>query len=118
MKIGKRVLINSVRITEFDLVTLGDDSCVDDGATICCHVFEDGNLVLSSITLHANALVQPHAVVNPCEIGERATVGPFSCIAPGTTIDPNTIWRGSPAVNNGYDDYYGDEPISLYSYPP
>ncbi len=103
MHIGKRVFINSVRLTEFDLITLEDDACVDDGANLCCHVFfhffylqvslnpfdsnkiyEDGVMTLAPITLHEHALVQPMAVVNPCEIGERATVCLFSSISSGT----------------------------------
>ena len=47
-RIGKRVFMETTEITEFDLVTIGDESALNFGCTIQTHLFEDRVMKMSS----------------------------------------------------------------------
>ncbi len=59
-KIGRRVFMETTALTEFDLITIGDDVALNHDATVQTHLFEDRVMKMSRIT-----------------IGPRCSVGAF-----------------------------------------
>jgi acetyltransferase-like isoleucine patch superfamily enzyme len=117
MYIGRNVFINTTRVSEFDLIILEDESSVDDGATLCGHVFEEGCMKLGDVLVRQYSSVGAWSMVNPyAEIDEGTVIQPFSLISFGMYVPPETTWKGSPAVQVGtrpFEDYdFGP----LYSY--
>ncbi|MCA9602410.1 MAG: bifunctional UDP-N-acetylglucosamine diphosphorylase/glucosamine-1-phosphate N-acetyltransferase GlmU, partial [Myxococcales bacterium] len=65
-------------------VTLRGRTRIAEGAHI------DVGAVLDHVTVHANAKVKPYTVATDSIIGEKADVGPFSHLRPGTELGPET----------------------------
>ena len=72
-KIGRRVFMNTTCLTEFDLVSIGDDVALNLDATAQTHLFEDRVMKMSRI-----------------EIGDRCTVGELSLVLYDTTMEPDS----------------------------
>lgn len=43
-RIGKNVYIDSMDLSDFDLINIGDDVAINEGATLLGHYFKDGLL--------------------------------------------------------------------------
>ena len=48
-RIGKGGYIDSLDVCDFDLITIGDGVVVNEGSTIICHYFQDGQLHFSEV---------------------------------------------------------------------
>ena len=96
-KIGKRVFLDSTDMTEFDLVTIGDEAELNQDCGGQTHLFEDRIMKMGAL------LVQPRATIGgrtillySSEVGAGATVGPQSLLMKGETLPPGTRWQGNP----------------------
>ena len=69
-RIGRDVHLASSLIAAFDLVSIGDGSTVDDGASLLGYNVESG-----------------HLVIGPIEIGRDCVVGTRSVVCPGTVMN-------------------------------
>jgi len=98
VRVGRRSLIETTYVTEFDLVRLGDDVAVGPAASLQTHLFEDRVMKMSAVTLRDRASVGTRAVVlYDTVVGEDATLAPLSLVMKGETLPPGTTWRGIPA---------------------
>ena len=50
-RIGRNVYIDSVDMSDFDLVNIGDDVAINEGATLLGHYFKDGLLHFGEVRL-------------------------------------------------------------------
>ncbi|MFC4554915.1 Pls/PosA family non-ribosomal peptide synthetase [Georgenia faecalis] len=97
-RIGRRTLIDTTYITEFDLIEIGDDVTVGSHASLQTHLFEDRVMKMSTISLGAGASVGSRAVVlYDSALGEESTLAPLSLVMKGESLLPGTSWRGIPA---------------------
>lgn len=97
-KIGRRTLIDTTYVTEFDLVEIGDDVTVGSQASLQTHLFEDRVMKMSTISLRDGAGVGARAVVlYGTVLGEESSLAPLSLVMKGETLLPGTSWRGIPA---------------------
>jgi non-ribosomal peptide synthetase-like protein len=98
VRVGRRSLIETTYVTEFDLVRLGDDVAVGPAASLQTHLFEDRVMKMSAVTLRDRASVGTRAVVlYDTVVGEDATLAPLSLVMKGETLPHGTTWRGIPA---------------------
>lgn len=98
MKIGKDVHLETDHFAAFDLISIGDGTSIDEGATVNGYVVKDGCLILGSIEIGANCFVGTRAVV--CEntiMGDGARLEDLSLVASGTKIPSGETWSGSPS---------------------
>ena len=108
-KIGKRVFLDSAEVTEFDLVSIGDDAAVNQSATIQTHLFEDRVMKMSTVTIGPRCTVGSMSVVlYDSEMGADATLGSLSLLMKGETLLAGTSWEGSPARAAGRPGRPGD----------
>ena len=56
-KIGKRVFIDTGDFTEFDLITIEDEVCINSEAVIQTHLYEDRIFKMSTINIRKDAML-------------------------------------------------------------
>ncbi|KAK9916399.1 hypothetical protein WJX75_002178 [Coccomyxa subellipsoidea] len=67
--IGENVVIDTLDVTDFDLISIGDNVAIGEGATVMGHYYKDGSL-------HFDEVV----------IGDGCRLDPFSLAGPGLTL--------------------------------
>ena len=96
--VGRRTLIETTYLTEFDLVTIGDDAVIGKGASLQTHLFEDRVMKMSVVSIEQGASVGARSVVlYDAVLGHDSTLGPLSLVMKGETLMPDTQWAGIPA---------------------
>jgi hypothetical protein len=96
--VGRRTLIDTTYLTEFDLVDIGDDVAVGRDASLQTHLFEDRVMKMGTVTLEAGATVGERAVVlYGASVGARAALAALSLVMKGERLPPGTSWAGVPA---------------------
>ena len=97
-KIGRRVYLDTTDMTEFDLITIGDDAALNDAAGLQTHLFEDRVMKVSRVTVGPRATVGSLAIVlYDAVIEDGAELGDLSVLMKGETLAARTSWEGSPA---------------------
>jgi len=85
-------------LTEYDLITLGDDVCLGSDCTLQTHLFEDRVMKMSTIELAQKCSVGTDAVVlYDTRMEEGSTLGDLSLLMKGEVLPARTHWEGSPA---------------------
>lgn len=97
-KIGRRVYLETTEFTEYDLITIGDDVCLNDDCTIQTHLFEDRVMKMSTIAIGARCNVGAGAVVlYDTVMLPGATLAPLSLLLKSEVLPAGSRWQGSPA---------------------
>lgn len=96
-RVGRRTLVDTTYLTEFDLVRIGDDVTVGSAASLQTHLFEDRVMKMSTIALEPRASVGTRAIVlYDTVVGEEASLAPLSLVMKAERLLPRTRWRGIP----------------------
>jgi non-ribosomal peptide synthetase-like protein len=97
-RVGRRSLLGTTYLTEFDLVTIGDDVSVGANASLQTHLFEDRVMKMDDVTLRDRASVGDKAVVlYGSVVEEDATLSAMSLAMKGEVLPAGTTWCGIPA---------------------
>ena len=97
-KIGRRVHLGTTQLTEYDLVEIADDACLDEDCTLQTHLFEDRVMKTSRVRVGEACSVGRDAIVlYDGEMGRGASLGPMSLAMKGESLPAATRWRGIPA---------------------
>lgn len=96
-KIGKKVFMETTEITEFDLVTIGDESALNYGCTIQTHLFEDRVMKMSEVNIGKDCTIGSLSVIlYDTRMQDHSLLHGLSLIMKGETLPENTHWQGSP----------------------
>ena len=96
-KIGKNVEINSKNMMDLSLLEIGDNVIIGGNATVICHSFERGGIVLKKIKIGNNVIIGLNSVIFPgVEIGNNAVVAAGAIVPKDTRIPANTTYFGTP----------------------
>jgi non-ribosomal peptide synthetase-like protein len=96
--IGERAYLGSSYFTEYDLVEIGNDACINEDATIQTHLFEDRVMKMSRIRIGDRCTVGASAVVlYDSVMRDGSALGPLSLLMKGETLPAASSWEGSPA---------------------
>jgi non-ribosomal peptide synthetase-like protein len=96
-RIGRRTLIDTTYLTEFDLVVVGNDVSVGSNASLQTHLFEDRVMKMDYVTLRDRASIGDKAVVlYGSVVEEDATLAGLSLAMKGEMLPPATTWCGIP----------------------
>ncbi len=99
VKIGRRVFMGTTEFTEYDLLNIGDDVCLNNDCTLQTHLFEDRVMKMSAVHLADRCTVGEDAIVlYDTHIEEGAKLGPLSLLMKGETLPKYSCWQGSPAT--------------------
>jgi len=99
-KVGQHTHFASDAILGFDLLTVGDDTCIGVDARLEAYSIEDGHLRLGPITIGDRCCVGARAVLAAgTRMEDGAELGDLSLLPSGGRIPAGQRWAGSPAVN-------------------
>lgn len=97
-KIGSGVQLNSVRINDASMITIGDGVVVGGDATINGHLVESGEIVLAPVRIGDGALIGGGSIVQPgCKIGKGSVVATRAVLPKWTEVPDGEVWGGIPA---------------------
>lgn len=106
-KAGKRVYVGTEGFAEFDLITIGDDVCINDGARIQTHLYEDRVFKVSHLTINSGCNVGADSIIlYNTLMEENSTLGSLSLLMKGERLPENTHWAGIPAQSAAYSFPY------------
>ena len=57
--IGENVVIDTLDVTDFDMISIGDDVAIGEGATVMGHFFKDGFLHFNEVRMHPSNCHSP-----------------------------------------------------------
>jgi len=98
-KIGKNVRINTPFLNDAYLLEIGENSIIGGKATLSCHIFEKGRLVLKPITIGKNCVVGAHAYVHPGVVMEdNSAIGVYAMVPKDDIIRSKTVHGHLPAL--------------------
>ena len=97
-RIGKRVFLDTTNLTEFDLISIKDDACINRDCTLQTHLFEDRVMKMSHISIGKGCVVGTDAVVlyDTC-MEDHSRLDSLSLLMKGESLPADSAWVGSPA---------------------
>lgn len=97
-KVGKNVQINSKNCADLSLLEIGDNAVIGGHATVICHSFERGRLILRKVKIGRNAVIGLNSVVLPgSNIGDGAFITAGAVLGKNKQVDPHSVYAGVPA---------------------
>lgn len=97
-KIGKGVYMDAADITEFDCVTIGDFVCVNAGAALQTHLYEDRMMKVGRIRIGNDVTIGAGSIVlYDTVVGNGTQIGPLTLVMKGEALPERSSWVGSPA---------------------
>jgi len=96
-KIGRRVFLDSMLFSEFDLVEIGDYSALNMGAVIQTHLFEDRIMKSSHLKIEDECSVGNLSVVlYDTQMQQGSRLASLSLLMKGESLPPFSHWSGIP----------------------
>jgi non-ribosomal peptide synthetase-like protein len=96
-KVGRNVWCESLNLTEFDIVDLGDGCAINRHAVVETHLFHDRLMRIGPATLGRGATLGPASAMLPdTTIGAGCSVGGRSVVMRGEALPARTRWHGVP----------------------
>ncbi|XZF13988.1 Pls/PosA family non-ribosomal peptide synthetase [Chitinophagaceae bacterium MMS25-I14] len=97
VKVGKRVWMNTTDITEYDMVSIGDDSALNDDCGPQTHLFEDRVMKVGPVKIGERVSIGARSIIlYDSEIGNDNHLEALSLVMKGENLAPGTDWTGSP----------------------
>ena len=101
-RIGRRVYMETIDFSEFDLVRIGDEAALNADCTIQTHLFEDRIMKMSTIDIAPRCKVGSGSLVlYDTRMEEGAVLGDLSLLMKGEVLPAGTRWEGVPARSIG-----------------
>jgi non-ribosomal peptide synthetase-like protein len=97
VKIGKRVWMNTLDITEYDMVTIGDDTAFNDDCGPQTHLFEDRVMKVGKVKIGSRSSIGARSIIlYDSEVGDDTRLNALSLVMKGELLAKGTNWEGSP----------------------
>ncbi|MNX82260.1 hypothetical protein D3C86_1139830 [compost metagenome] len=97
VKFGKRVWLNTTDITEHDMVSIGDDTALNEDCGPQTHLFEDRVMKVGEVKIGARCSIGSRSIIlYDSEIGDDVKLEPLSLVMKGEKLASDTEWTGSP----------------------
>jgi non-ribosomal peptide synthetase-like protein len=97
VKTGKRVWMNTTDITEHDMVTIGDDTAMNEDCGPQTHLFEDRVMKVGNIKIGKRCSIGARSIIlYDSETGDDVNIDALSLVMKGESLQPDTQWIGSP----------------------
>ena len=96
-KVGKRVWLATIDITEYDMVTIGDDTALNDDSGPQTHLFEDRVMKIGKVKIGDRSSIGARSIVlYDSEVGDDTRLNALSLVMKGENLSNGTNWEGSP----------------------
>ncbi len=98
VKVGRRTLIDTTYITEFDLVRIGDDAIIGPNVSLQTHLFEDRVMKMHVVNVGDRVTLGTRSVVlYDTKVHDEVLTAPLTLVMKGEELPPGTAWAGIPA---------------------
>ncbi len=96
-RIGRRVYINTLFISDHNLLDIGDDVVIGAEVHLSGHTVEGGVVRTGTVRLHRNVTIGLHSVVDiDVEAGPGTQIGAMSLVPKHTRLEPGGVYAGVP----------------------
>jgi len=100
-RIGRDAYIDTLAITEYDQVDVGESASVNRDACIQTHLFQDRVMQIGPSRLGCHSSMGPRTAVLPdTTVGDHTHLGTRSVLLRGESLPDNTRWIGVPVVGH------------------
>ncbi|OJW13293.1 Pls/PosA family non-ribosomal peptide synthetase [Mucilaginibacter sp. 44-25] len=97
VKTGKRVWLNTTDITEYDMVSIGDDAALNEDCGPQTHLFEDRVMKVGAIKIGDRCSVGSRSIIlYDTQMESDVSLEPLSLVMKGEQLAAGTNWTGSP----------------------
>lgn len=97
-RLGRRVYVSSLSLSDYNLLEFGDDVVIGDGAHISGHTVEGGVVKTGRIRLGSHVTVGLGTVIDiDVEVGPNTEIGALSLVPKHTTLEGDAVYVGIPA---------------------
>ena len=97
-RIGANVYLGNDGCQAYDLLSIGDDSCLGADSHFTGATVEDGWLILGQIEIGKRCFVGTRTVLAPAtRMGDGSELDDLSLLARDTIVPAGEYWKGSPA---------------------
>ncbi len=97
VQIGARTTLLSSDITEYDMVSIGDEAVINRHAGPQTHLFEDRVMKIGRVDLEARSCMKAYSICLPnSRIAAGGQLGCLSLVMKGETVPANEAWEGAP----------------------
>jgi serine acetyltransferase len=98
-RLGRRVYINSLSVSDYALLEFGDDVVIGDGAHLSGHTVEGGVVKTAPLRLGSNVTIGLGSVIEiGVTAGDGCQVGALSFVPKYARLDAGATYAGIPAV--------------------
>ena len=96
-RLGRHVFVNSVTLSDHNLIECGDDVVIGAGVYLSGHTVERGVVKTAPVRLGAGVTIGVGSVIGiGVEIGARTQVGALSVVPKHRTLEPDAVYGGVP----------------------
>lgn len=97
-RLGRRVYVNSLSVSDYNLLEFGDDVVIGADAHISGHTVEGGVVKTAGVRLGRNVTVGLGSVIDiDVEIGPDCQIGALSLVPKHTKLEAGGVYAGIPA---------------------
>lgn len=97
VKIGKRVYLDTTDMTEFDMVTIGDETALNHSCGPQTHLFEDRVMKIGPVVMGKDCCLGTRSIVlYDTVVGDDVHIDGLSLVMKGEQLADHTRWTGSP----------------------
>lgn len=98
-RLGRRVYINSLGISDYNLIECGDDVVIGGAVHLAGHTVEGGVVKTARVRIGHDVTIGLGSVIEiGVEIGPNSQVGALSFVPKHTTLAGGHVYAGAPAV--------------------
>lgn len=112
-RLGRRVYVNSLAVTDYNLLDCGDDVVIGDDAHVSGHTVEDGLVKTAPLRIGSNVTIGLGSVLGiGVEVGDGCQVGALSFVPKYTRLAAGAVYAGIPVQRIGTAARARTEPSS------
>ncbi len=98
VRVGRRALLDSTYVTEFDLVRVGADSVVGPHVSLQTHLFEDRVMKMDVLRIGRGSVLGSRSIVlYATDVGASTRLSPLTLAMKGESLPAGSDWTGIPA---------------------
>jgi serine acetyltransferase len=96
-RVGRRSYINSLGVSDYNLLSIGEDVVIGADAHVAGHTVEHGVVKTGGVTLGDRVTIGVGSVIEiGVEVGASSQVGALSFVPKHARLEPKTVYAGIP----------------------
>ncbi|PSB58131.1 Pls/PosA family non-ribosomal peptide synthetase, partial [Chamaesiphon polymorphus] len=97
-KVDRNIYLGGIELVAADLITIGANTSINDGASLVGYEIVDGRLEIGNVTIGRDCFIGSNTMLGlHTQIAARSRIGDLSYLGNGLTIPTGEVWIGSPA---------------------